>query len=54
MPRKSKAKAKAEFPAQEPVALDGPLTAVMEEVFQRPIAPAEIERLSELAEFARP
>jgi shikimate dehydrogenase len=29
-------------------------TAVMEEVFQRPIAAAEIERLSELAEFARP
>ncbi len=29
-------------------------TAVMEEVFQRRITDAEIERLSELAEFARP
>ena len=29
-------------------------TAVMEEVFQRPITASEVERLSELAEFARP
>jgi len=29
-------------------------TAVMEEVFQRPITAEEFERLSELAEFARP
>jgi shikimate 5-dehydrogenase len=28
--------------------------AVIEEVFERPIAPAEIDRLSELAESARP